>query len=391
MPFRYLGIPITCGRMKKSDCTILVEKLIDKVRSFGSRKLSYLWQVILVNSVLSSIYSYWANIFIIPKGVLNKINAICRNYLWDGNVEYIRVPMVSWDKSCSPKAEGGLGIRESYAWNLATVGKLVWWIYCCPDRLWVRWISNVYLKGCSWTDYTPLGDISWGWKTVCKARDKLAAGFTNGQWVLGNKGYTVNSGYELLRQKYQEVHWHKEALQLKDRLFTLGIASDDICFLCGAAAENFEHLFQTCVYSSRVMFEVARLYEFFIPPRNVVQWVGDCKLSQLKEGMILCLIHAAHYHIWLQRNKARVDDCILRPEAVLKFIKKDSVLWLKTKIGPCIDRRDQAWDEEEDKDEPDFRLSRDDPPELETEDNEIEGINDELEHSSKDKKKKTKV
>ncbi|XP_074278662.1 uncharacterized protein LOC141602257 [Silene latifolia] len=205
--------------------------------------------------------------------------------------------------------------------------------------------------------------LCWGWKTVCKVRDKLATGFTNGQWVLGTKGYTVNSGYELLRQKYQEVHWHKyvwnnwvipkhqfvgwliarEALQLKDRLFTLGIASDDICLLCGAAAEDFEHLFQTCSYSSKIMYEVARLCEFTSPPRNVVHWVGDCKLSQLKEGMFLCIIHAAHYHIWIQRNKARVDGCLLRPEAVLKLIKKDSVLWLKNKIGPCIDRRDQAW------------------------------------------------
>ncbi|XP_074266302.1 uncharacterized protein LOC141588774 [Silene latifolia] len=81
LPFKYLGVPITCGRMKKSDCNILVEKLVSKIRSFGTKKLSYLGKLILVNSVLTALYSYWINIFIIPKGALNKLNAICRNYL----------------------------------------------------------------------------------------------------------------------------------------------------------------------------------------------------------------------------------------------------------------------------------------------------------------------
>ncbi|XP_074313673.1 uncharacterized protein LOC141648862 [Silene latifolia] len=43
---------------------------------------------------------YWATIFGIPGGVLRRINAIYRNYLWYGSTEYLRSPMVSWDKHC---------------------------------------------------------------------------------------------------------------------------------------------------------------------------------------------------------------------------------------------------------------------------------------------------
>ncbi|XP_074317278.1 uncharacterized protein LOC141653416 [Silene latifolia] len=92
LPFRYLGVPITCGRMTNSDCSILVEKLVSRIRSFGTNKLSYSGRLVLVTSVLTALYNYWVNIFVIPKGVLNKINSICRNYLWDGGVDYLRAP-----------------------------------------------------------------------------------------------------------------------------------------------------------------------------------------------------------------------------------------------------------------------------------------------------------
>ncbi|XP_074266652.1 uncharacterized protein LOC141589931 [Silene latifolia] len=164
LPFRYLGVPITCGRMSKMDCSILVEKLITRIRSFGSKKLSYSWRLVLVSSVHTALYNYWVNIFVIPKGVLNKVNSICRNYLWDGGPDFIRCPRVSWEKICSPKSEGGLGLRDSHVWNIAAMGKLVWWIYYNPGRLWVKWVNQIYLKGQCWDDYQPGNDISWGWK-----------------------------------------------------------------------------------------------------------------------------------------------------------------------------------------------------------------------------------
>ncbi|XP_074278214.1 uncharacterized protein LOC141601807 [Silene latifolia] len=198
MPFKYLGIPVSCGRMLKADYQVLVENLVQKIRSFGTKKLSYAGRLILVNTVLTAIYSYWINIFIIPKGVLNKINSICRNYLWDGNVDYMRVPKVSWEKVCAPKSEGGLGIRDSLSWNVAAIGKVVWWVYCSPDRLWVKWVN---------------------------------------QWIMDPKGYTIGSGYDMLRQKFQPVSWHK--------------------LIWHQDTESYEHIFQTCAYSRLVLDDLS--------------------------------------------------------------------------------------------------------------------------------------
>ncbi|XP_074265899.1 uncharacterized protein LOC141588352 [Silene latifolia] len=242
LPFKYLGIPIT--------------------------------------AVLTSLYSYWMNIFIIPKGVLSRLNSICRNLLWDGTIDHIRVPPVSSEKICSTKNEGGVGIRDSFVWNTAAIGKLVWWVYFNPDKLWVKWVSQIYLKGQAWPDYQPSGDLSWGWKSVCKVRDKMSQGYVQGQWVLDTKGYTLKSGYELLRVKFQPVVWHKaiwnmwcvpkhrficwmmvrNAMQVKSKLFQLGISPDDLCLLCGVATETHVHLFEQCVYSRSVVQEMATLY-----------------------------------------------------------------------------------------------------------------------------------
>ncbi|XP_074278575.1 uncharacterized protein LOC141602169 [Silene latifolia] len=328
LPFRYLGVPITCGRMSKSDCCILVEKFISKIRSFGTKKLSYSGRLVLVSSVLTALYNYWVNIFVIPKGVLNKINSICRNYLWDGGVDYIRAPRVSWEKICSPTTEGGSGLRDSHTWNIAALGKLVWWIYYNPDRLWVKWVNQVYLKGQSWEDYNPGIDISWGWKSICKIKDKLAASYSNGQWALDTTGYTIQSGYELLRMKFQTVSLHKqlwnswyipkhkfigwlvsrEALLLKENLLALGIANDVDCLLCGRGIENHTHLFQTYEYTRKIFDNLAKLLGVPLP-----------------------------------RNKARVDGCLLRPALVTDMIMKVVKMRVVARLNPGIDSRDVSW------------------------------------------------
>ncbi|XP_074265375.1 uncharacterized protein LOC141587805 [Silene latifolia] len=98
-----------------------------------------------------------------------------------------------------------------------------------------------------------------------------------GQCLLDSKGYTVQSGYELLRVKYQAVDWHsivwnkwavpkhkfvcwlmaREALQVKAKLFGLGIAPDEDCLLCGCAVETHLHLFQQCPYSRTILLGIA--------------------------------------------------------------------------------------------------------------------------------------
>ncbi|XP_074277614.1 uncharacterized protein LOC141601250 [Silene latifolia] len=242
-------------------------------------------RLILVNSVLTSLYSYWVAIFIIPKCVLRKIDSICRNYLWDGSSEYLRTPKVSWEKVCSPKNEGGLGIRDSLSWNHAAIGKLIWWIYIKPDSLWVKWVNNIYIKGTPWDQYTPKSDTSWYWRTICKVKEKYSTGYSNGQWLAQPTGYTMSSGYHWIRKKQPQVPWHfyiwnswclpkhhfinwfivREALMLKDKLFSFGISPDSLCLLCGTATETHQHVFQHCQYTQLLLTRLETKMQMNLP------------------------------------------------------------------------------------------------------------------------------
>ncbi|XP_074318629.1 uncharacterized protein LOC141655449 [Silene latifolia] len=145
--------------------------------------------------------------FVIPKAAIRRVEAICRNFLWDSSSEYHRVPLVGWDRVTMSKKAGGLGIKKASIWNIASVGKLVNWIYVKADRLWIKWIDSVYLKGTQWNDYIPANDSTWTWKTICKVKEKIKQGFNENCWTPHQKGYTISHGYEWLMGPVPTQQW----------------------------------------------------------------------------------------------------------------------------------------------------------------------------------------
>ncbi|XP_048491432.1 uncharacterized protein LOC125492761 [Beta vulgaris subsp. vulgaris] len=143
-PFRYLGVPISSKKLSAADCDLLIEKMTCRIRSWSTRSLSYADRTQLTNSVLLSVHTYWAQIFLLLDAVLRKINSICRNYLWSGATIGGKVGNVKWEAICRNKkvwGGGGLGFRNIAIWNKVAVGKLVWHIGCEKDDLWVKCVG----------------------------------------------------------------------------------------------------------------------------------------------------------------------------------------------------------------------------------------------------------
>jgi len=78
---KYLGIPITSSRLSKLECRSFVDKIQSKVMVWSTRNISFTGRVQLLNSMVFGMFSYWANIFILPQEVLDQITQISRNYL----------------------------------------------------------------------------------------------------------------------------------------------------------------------------------------------------------------------------------------------------------------------------------------------------------------------
>lgn len=145
----------------------MIEKMTTRIRVWSTRNLSYMARVQLVNSVLLSLHSYWAQVFILLKKVLDEINKICRAFVWSGQQFSHKNGSVSWEQMCSSKAAGRMGFRNIIHWNKASLGKYVWALETKQDSVLIKLISLVYLKNTEWWNYTPQAGASWYWKKIC--------------------------------------------------------------------------------------------------------------------------------------------------------------------------------------------------------------------------------
>jgi len=171
LPVRYLGLPLVSTRLSIADCQVLIDKVHNRISSWAAKLLSYAGRVQLISSVILHLQVYWCGAFILPRKVQKTIEAACRNFLWGGNWESNSMALVSWNDVCTPKVEGGLGLKQLKAWNRAALSKKIWEICFKKDDLWVEWASTVLLKGkCIWRVSIPT-DCSWSWKHILKTRE----------------------------------------------------------------------------------------------------------------------------------------------------------------------------------------------------------------------------
>ncbi|XP_074265565.1 uncharacterized protein LOC141588005 [Silene latifolia] len=286
--------------------------------------------------------------------------AICRNFLWDGSSDYHRVPLVAWDKVTLPKKEGGLGIKKADIWNIATVGKLVNWIYCKADRLWIKWISDVYIKEQDWHTYTPPADATWVWKNVCKVKEKLKHGYHENKWILCSKGYSIKEGYAWLTPANPSLNWTNlvwnnwnvpkhsmttclrmnEGMNVKSKLFRFGCCTDDWCILCHSQAETVEHLFVDCVYAVKIQ---TCLLHWFGGSFLTVGALSAASRNTIQWKFRVAVFNAYCYTIWFQRNHARINAWLARPEAVAARIEDDIRRRVKMKCKALVDHSELLW------------------------------------------------
>ncbi|XP_074277307.1 uncharacterized protein LOC141600948 [Silene latifolia] len=301
--------------------------------------------------------------FVLPKGVLDRVDAICRTFLWEGSTVHNKAPLIAWSKVCVPKKEGGLGLKNSHKWNIALIGKLVWWIAAKPDKLWVQWIHHVYLNNVSWQYYCPPPDISWYWRKICQVRDLLAEGFSDNVWSIGEDGYSVQSCYNWVRDKQPDVLWSKaiwshlavpkhsfiawliahNALMLKNRLFQYGIATDNLCCICHSQTEDLSHLFHGCSFSRQVMQELGKwLCSDFTHAQTFVR-IARRRWGRIRKEVCTAAVIATWYFIWQQRNEARLFNRVMRPVLVIKNVQQAIRMRFVHYHTKSVSSRDRSW------------------------------------------------
>lgn len=97
LSFSYLGLPLGIHHPRIQDCMSLIHRVQFRL-SITSGLLSQGGKLQLVNSVLSSLPTYFMSTFKLPIGVINQTDKFRRHYIWRGyDINANKPPLASWN------------------------------------------------------------------------------------------------------------------------------------------------------------------------------------------------------------------------------------------------------------------------------------------------------
>lgn len=85
IPFTYLGLPIRGWSQTLAAWQPILEKIRRKLASWKGMWLSLGGRITLIKSSLAKLPLYFMSMFLILKGIIEKIIKIQRNFLWSGS------------------------------------------------------------------------------------------------------------------------------------------------------------------------------------------------------------------------------------------------------------------------------------------------------------------
>ncbi|XP_074288722.1 uncharacterized protein LOC141613879 [Silene latifolia] len=204
------------------------------------------------------------------------------------------------------------------------------------------------------------GDSYSSWKNICKVKESIKNDYVNAVWTDNAQGYSIRRGYDLLRTSQPAKNWASivgnnwnipkhsiitwitmnGGLNVKEKLFKFGCCIDDLCCLCNKATETSDHLFLYCEYSCRVRNAVECWTGRALPIVSVLL-NGNRKTVQWK--VLAVILNVVYYNIRMQRNNARVNELITRPEFVAKQIETEVKRRIKFKAWQNINHLAIGW------------------------------------------------
>ncbi|XP_073149026.1 uncharacterized protein [Henckelia pumila] len=294
-PFRYLGIPLASGRLREGDYSGLVDGIAKKIASWPRHTLSYAGKLELLRYVVQGVECYWLSVLPISCGVIDKIDKICRTFMWTS-----KHPPIAWRKVCSPVEDGGLGLRDLRIWNKTLLAKTLWDIHKNKDTLWVKWINHYYWDNLE--EWRARKDDNILIKKLVELRDELAVrfnGWTNAALQL-DTWFQKRDGLTLLyksffdgagRWPWKPIVW-KPYILPKNRIIFWLVAhgkcltkdrqpyiQDQSCGFCGVVNENAQHVFFECTVSRQLW---ARLWDWLGPTGVLLFRSGGARLELLQ-------------------------------------------------------------------------------------------------------------
>ncbi|CAA7036129.1 unnamed protein product [Microthlaspi erraticum] len=188
---KYLGMPILQKRINKETFGPVLERVSSKLAGWKSRMLSTAGRITLTKAVLSSVPIHTMGEIKMPESTVKSLDRVSRDFVWGSTPEKRKQHLVSWDKVCLPRSEGGLGIRKSGIMNVALVAKVGWRVLHDKTSLWAQVLRSKYkigdLQNRNWLRVK--GTWSSTWRSIALGIREVICPAHG--WVIGN-GRNIN-------------------------------------------------------------------------------------------------------------------------------------------------------------------------------------------------------
>ncbi|PKU61387.1 Putative ribonuclease H protein [Dendrobium catenatum] len=162
--FCYLGSKLVLRRPSRSEYQFIIDNVMKKLNSWGSKFLSLAGKITLVKTVILSILSFYTTVSIIPNSILEEIEKLCRSFIWNKNNNGQGLHYINWNKICEPVNHGGRGLHSC----INKVGPLrakVAWKYLKEDDYLLH--KTLYPKyGSVWKVGNRSRSVSMTWKII---------------------------------------------------------------------------------------------------------------------------------------------------------------------------------------------------------------------------------
>jgi len=94
-----------------------MEKIEKRHSRWKGRIMSLAGRVCLLKSVINALPLFYLSFFKAPSKVCKVIQRIQIQFLWGWGHDDRKIARIAWDKVCSPKEMGGLGVKDISKFN----------------------------------------------------------------------------------------------------------------------------------------------------------------------------------------------------------------------------------------------------------------------------------
>lgn len=153
------------------------------MQGWKERLLSQGEREVLIKAVLQAMPTFTMACFKLPKSLCKDIGSLIRKFWWSYKREVRKTHWVAWKNLCKLKCQGGLGFKHIENFNLAMLGKQVWWLLHNKDSLFYKVFKSKYFPNCSILDEGMKVKGSYAWQSILKAcRVEVGVEMENRGW-----------------------------------------------------------------------------------------------------------------------------------------------------------------------------------------------------------------